>query len=435
MAAKLRDISTTTMVQVHSDPDYQVIDARASAAYNGWPLHGAARGGHIPGARNLPLDWTGYIDWIDVLEQKAISASRPVVVYAENAETAGRMAGQFDELGFDDVQVYSRFRQEWAADPRHALEGLPRYRHLVHADWVAQVIAGRHPPEYDGQGCVICHAHFDNEADYLQGHIPGALSLNTNWLESTTTWDRRSAQELQETLLGLGIRHDTTVVVYGRFSFPRNEDEHPGKSAGHLGAMRCAAILLYAGVRDVRILDGGILSWETAGYPLSTDPEDPVPADGFGAEIPGRAEYMLDTPDAKALLAADDGVLVSVRSWEEFIGERSGYHYIEKRGRIPGAVFGDCGSDAYHMENYRNLDHTVREARETAASWAARGITADKRVAFYCGTGWRGSEAFFNAYLMGWPRIAVYDGGWLAWSSDPANPIATGIPPEHPVPG
>src|SRR5262245_33237817 len=59
----------------------------------------------------------------------------------------------------------------------------------------------------------------------------------------------------------------------------------------------------------------------------------------------------------------------------------------------------------------------------------ARGASPpDKRVAFYCGTGWRASEAFFYAYLMGWPTIAVYDGGWWAWVQDPANPIAVGAP-------
>jgi thiosulfate/3-mercaptopyruvate sulfurtransferase len=29
---------------------------------------------------------------------------------------------------------------------------------------------------------------------------------------------------------------------------------------------------------------------------------------------------------------------------------------------------------------------------------------------------------------MGWPRVSVYDGGWFEWSSDPNNPIETGIP-------
>ena len=37
------------------------------------------------------------------------------------------------------------------------------------------------------------------------------------------------------------------------------------------------------------------------------------------------------------------------------------------------------------------------------------------------------------AYLMGWPRIAVYDGGWFEWSQDPiSNPIETGDPLDRP---
>ena len=136
----------------------------------------------------------------------------------------------------------------------------------------------------------------------------------------------------------------------------------------------------------------------------------------------------MDTPEAKEILAAADKNLVSVRSWSEYIGKVSGYNYITKKGRIPGSVFGNCGSDAYHMENYRNLDHTMREYHEIEALWDQAGITPDKHNAFYCGTGWRGSEAFFNAWLMGWPRVSVYDGGWFEWSNDETNPYETGIP-------
>ena len=91
-------------------------------------------------------------------------------------------------------------------------------------------------------------------------------------------------------------------------------------------------------------------------------------------------------------------------------------------------MFGNCGSDAYHMENYRNFDHTTREYHEIAQQWLEAGLTPDKHVAFYCGTGWRGSEAWFNAWLMGWPRVSVYDGGWFEWSNDPDNPYETGVP-------
>jgi len=90
-------------------------------------------------------------------------------------------------------------------------------------------------------------------------------------------------------------------------------------------------------------------------------------------------------------------------------------------------VFGNCGSDAYHMENYRNLDHTMREAEEVKRILKVQGITGDKCNAFYCGTGWRASEAFFNVWMMGWPHIAVFDGGWFEWTNS-GNAFDTGIP-------
>ena len=81
------------------------------------------------------------------------------------------------------------------------------------------------------------------------------------------------------------------------------------------------------------------------------------------------------------------------------------------------------------MQHYRNVDNTMRAYPEIAANWAEAGITADKWVAFYCGTGWRASETWFYAYLQGWDRIAVYDGGWFEWSQDPVNnPIEIGDP-------
>jgi thiosulfate/3-mercaptopyruvate sulfurtransferase len=82
------------------------------------------------------------------------------------------------------------------------------------------------------------------------------------------------------------------------------------------------------------------------------------------------------------------------------------------------------------MQHYRNVDNTMREYHEIEANWKEAGITAEKRIAFYCGTGWRASETLFYAYLLGWPHVAVYDGGWFEWSQDPANPIETGIPTE-----
>ncbi|MDX1617986.1 MAG: rhodanese-like domain-containing protein [Balneolaceae bacterium] len=434
MSQKATQVTTKELAGLINNPEVKIMDIRPIEAYNGWPLQGEQRGGHIAGAKSVPLGWTRYMDWVEVLEEKKYDKDRPVVIYGYTDSESDKMADILFKLDFSELSVYNGFTTEWSADSGYPMDRLPRFRQLVYPSWIHELIEGRSPPEYDNERYVICHSHYDYIEDYHKGHIPGALPLDTNSLESTETWNRRTPKELKNTLESLGIRHDTTVIVYGRFSAPKYEEERfPGKSAGHLGALRCAALLIYAGVEDVRILNGGITSWEVEGYALSTEEHRPNPVDDFGIEIPARPEYMIDTPEAKNLIAAEDGELVSIRSWPEFIGKVSGYHYIDVKGRIPGAVFGNCGSDAYHMENYRNFDHTMREFQEVRDTWKEGGITPEKHIAFYCGTGWRGSEAFMNAYLMDWPKISVYDGGWYEWSSDPDNPIETGAPREKVV--
>ncbi|WMW26157.1 rhodanese-like domain-containing protein [Methanolobus sediminis] len=404
--------------------EYKLIDIRSVDAYNGWKENDEARGGHIKGAKSLPYKWLHYIDWIEIVRNKGILPDDPLVIYGYDQKKTEEVARQFERAGYSDVTVFNSF-SEWL-ERDLPMEHLERYRQLVSADWLNQLITTGNAPEYDNDRFVVCHVHYRNPSDYEEGHIPGSISMDTNSLESTETWNRRSPEELKEALESAGISSDTTVVVYGRFSFPYNDDPFPGSSAGHLGAMRAAFIMLYAGVRDVRILNGGLQSWFDSGYGITKVPTENnrLP---FGVDIPRKPGIAVDLEEAKDILASPDKNLVCVRSWREYIGEVSGYNYIEKKGRIPGAVFGDCGSDAYHMENYRNLDHTMREYHEVAESWKKVGITPDKRNAFYCGTGWRGSEAFFNAWLMGWDNAAVYDGGWFEWSNNDL-PFETGVP-------
>ena len=428
MADRSTGLSTAELRAHLEASTAQLIDVRPIDAYNGWRLRGEPRGGHIAGARALPLKWAGYVDWIEIVRAKGIRPGDPLVVYGYDAEDTERVAGLFTRAGYEHVHVYHDFVGGWCADETLPMQRLARYDRLVSPEWLKQLLSEGTAPEYPGGRHVLCHAHYRNRGDYEKGHIPGAVDVDTNSLESPETWNRRSPAELEEALKALGITSDTTVVLYGRFSFPDNRDPYPGSAAGHLGAFRCAFIMMYAGVKDVRILNGGLQSWLDAGFDITTDEGERRPVDAFGAAIPGVPELAVDLPEAKAILASDDANLVSVRSWPEYIGEVSGYNYIEKKGRIPGSVYGDCGSDAYHMENYRNLDHTMREFHEVEAAWRRIGVTPDKHNAFYCGTGWRGSEAFFNAWLLGWPRVSVYDGGWFEWSSDPANPIETGVP-------
>jgi thiosulfate/3-mercaptopyruvate sulfurtransferase len=426
-----KSLAITDLAQRLGDPAFVVVDVRPMAAYNGWPLQGEARGGHIPGAVACPLSWMEGVEADEMkrlIRAKGITPDKTVVIYGYRRDEGAAMAEALGALGYPDVLLLEAGLAEWAADLSLPMYRLANYEKLVHPEWLHTLISAGQAETYPGRGFAVFHVNFGVPEDYRRGHIPGAVHLDTNTLESSSSWNRLGPEDLEAALLAHGITHDKTIVLYGRDSGPNPADPHPGQNAGQIAAMRAAAILMYAGVEDVRLLDGGFDAWLAAGYQVEITEHKPKPAPAFGAPIPGHPDYIIDMEEAKALIADPSGVLVSIRSWPEFIGQTSGYHYIKRKGRIPGAVWGNCGSDAYHMQHYRNLDNTMREYHEIQANWREVGITPDKRVAFYCGTGWRASETFFYAYLMGWPNVAVYDGGWFEWSQDESNPIEIGEP-------
>ncbi|MFP4544004.1 MAG: rhodanese-like domain-containing protein [Candidatus Kapaibacterium sp.] len=422
-----KTISTEELRESLDMAGTKLIDIRSPNAYNGWKEAGETRGGHIKGAKSLPAKWADYIDWLEIIYSKGIKKDDSLIIYGYDEAETEKVAKRFAKAGYNDITLYNAFVSEWCVNDNLPMDYLPRYRQLVSAKWLKELIDSGSAPEYGSRKYVICHAHYRNPGDYEEGHIPGAIALNTLALESPETWNRRPPSELKSALTKHGISADTTVILYGRFSYPDNEDPYPGSSAGHLGAMRCAFIMLYAGVKDVRILNGGLQSWVDEGFEITKETTPARAVSDFGAAIPSKPEYAVDLAEAQQIVKDSDRNLCSVRSWREYIGEVSGYNYIVKKGRIPGSVFADCGSDAYHMENYRNLDHTIREYHEVEAIWQNSGITPDKHNAFYCGTGWRGSEAFINAWLMGWPRVSVFDGGWFEWSNNNL-PAETGVP-------
>lgn len=428
MDSKIKHLTTTQVRMLLGNPGVKLIDVRTIDAYNGWRLKNEIRGGHIKTAKSLPFKWSGYLDWLDIVRSKYFTPDSKLILYGYDDHETEKVAKDFIKAHYTDVSVYHDFVNKWCSDLELPMSRMSRYRQLVSAQWLNDLIGNINVPEYDNNKYVICHAHYRNKGAYEEGHIPGAIELDTNTLESPDTWNCRTSQELKQTLEQAGITHDTIVILYGRYSFPNNEDPFPGSSAGDLGAMRCAFLMLYAGVKDVRILNGGLQSWSDSGFKISTEETAPKPISDFGIPIPHCPELIVNIAEAKKILQSPDKNLVCVRSWREYIGEVSGYNYIRKKGRIPGAVFANCGSDAYHMENYRNVDLTTREYNEIKNLWAAVNITPDKHNSFYCGTGWRASEAWFNAWLMGWSNISVFDGGWLEWSNDESNPYETGLP-------
>jgi 3-mercaptopyruvate sulfurtransferase SseA len=288
---------------------------------------------------------------------------------------------------------------------------LHRWRQLVTPAWLQALVAQQPVIACPAGDWRLLEIGFGDHAVFLQGHIPGAGYIDTTALEQGPLWNKVADEALLALLLKHGIGADTTVVLYSRKLLP---------------AARAAHLMLYAGVGDVRLLDGGLSAWNAQGLPLAQGlPRAPDAAKDFGAVFPGRPAYMADMHQIRRHVAAADACLVSIRTWNEFIGRTSGYSYIPERGDIPGSVWGRTGGDddVNSISEFHDQDGRMRTAADIRSIWLGKGIHGEQQTVFYCGTGWRASLAFFYAWLMDWPRICVYDGGWAEWSDDAANPV------------
>ncbi|MCK9422051.1 MAG: rhodanese-like domain-containing protein [Bacteroidales bacterium] len=261
MVHVLNEVTTGELMQLIGKQEIRIIDVRPVDAYNGWQLQNEPRGGHIKHSRSLPVKWTKYIDWIEIVRHKHIFPEHQIIVYGYNETDSVKAAERFLRSGYDHVSVYNRFAKEWSEYPELPVGKLERFEKLVPAQWVNLLISGGRPPHYINGKYVVVHAHYRNREAYLSGHIPGAIDMDTMAIEAPETWNRRSPQELKEALEAHGITADTTVVMYGKYMSPDIKDPFPGSAAGDIGAVRCAFVMMYAGVKDVRVLNGGFQSW------------------------------------------------------------------------------------------------------------------------------------------------------------------------------
>ena len=419
------------------DTDFAVIDTRTDEEYNGWKLYGEARGGHIPGSVQIPYAWNfnsdktilAYADLKALLDERGITRRKEVAAYCTVGIRSGFQYFLLRLMGFRKCSNYDGSIVEWALDTTATMESLPNYDRLVYTEWVQQLTDNETPPTYTNDNYVIVEASWGlededwTESDYAGGHIPGSFHINTDEFEGQTLpdpsienplWFLWPSEYLKPAIEAMGITADTTVVVYSCMDLT--------------AAARLWWVLTYAGVADVRLYNGTFAKWVADGGEVEmASTARPAPVD-FGATVPVHPEYKAETVYVEAHYQDAGVIMADDRSWPEYIGEVSGYDYYDKKGRIPGAVWAHWGPDTGTGDDYFDgQDTTLRSWSEIKSMWADEGITGDKEVIFYCGSGWRSSIAFFEAHMMGWDNVRNYSDGWMGWSSaKPANPIETG---------
>lgn len=243
------------------------------------------------------------------------------------------------------------------------------------------------------------------EASYLEGHIPGAIGVPfvvpfSAWITMRDDLLLEVPDEaaLFDTIGSLGITPDSWIVVISA----SNPGEPPGY--GLSAATRVADTLIYAGLRDVAILDGGHAKWVSDGYPTTAEVPTVTPV-AYRGRVNGSM-FVSKSYVERRLWSA---ILVDARDADVYFGTT-----IEPFAPVGG-----------HIPKARSLpspwiwlpDGTYRDG-ETLAAMALGVVGPNKyrEVIVYCGVGGYASTTWFVlTQLLGYQNVKFYDGSAQDW--------------------
>jgi thiosulfate/3-mercaptopyruvate sulfurtransferase len=235
----------------------------------------------------------------------------------------------------------------------------------------------------------------DGLKEWQQEHIPGARFFDFDGKIRDPDADLPHMMPDEETftreLRALGLNQRSCVVVYdtmGMFSSPR--------AWWMLRAMGC---------ENLALLDGGLVAWNKAGYPVDSCQEAPSYASGdFSARFsPGHVA------DAAAVLTALDDESICVldaRPEPRFRGSAEEPRPGLRSGHMPGAL----------NLPFAYLFHDGLFKSKSDLEQLLKPLVGDSSASICsCGSGVTACIIAFALHYIGDDRFAVYDGSWCEW--------------------
>lgn len=246
--------------------------------------------------------------------------------------------------------------------------------------------------------------------DYFRGHIPYAHHLNFDTLRGT---DKGVPVQYlpddltRELLLRADVDKNRTHIVYA------TGDKLPNDEI--LSASMVAYVLEKFGIKDIRIVDGGLPSWQKSGLKVTQEYHG-NPRGNLADQL--IKEIGIDLPELLQKKKQQNVLLVDARPFNEYVGNDDVWL---RKGHIPGAI-------SFHWARLMEKENTHKflPLEQVKASLESAGISKDKEIIVYCGTSREGSLLrFYLKHVAGYPNVRLYEESWKEYASLREHPAET----------
>jgi thiosulfate/3-mercaptopyruvate sulfurtransferase len=243
-------------------------------------------------------------------------------------------------------------------------------------------------------------------AEFEAEHIPGAVFMDLSEIVDSANplpMMLPGAEKFASRMQSLGLGDGSRIVIY---------DNSPWKSAPRAWWMLSQVF----GAHGVAVLDGGLAKWKAEGRALESG-KPTIRHRHFTAWK--NEKVVRDKAQMRANIDSKAEQVVDARGSARFTGEEADPRPNVGSGHIPG-------SRNLPYSSVYNADGTWKRGDELKAVFEGAGIDLAKPLVATCGSGLTASSIVFGAHLLGMENVALYDGSWSDWGSDPETPKATG---------